>query len=312
MRLLLPFTLLFLLARLSFGQTTLTYPLRGNLLEQNNAGPPLVQLDSGRFQRDTMPCSGEIRQVYHFGRNSGLGFNNEAARHWFKQSYTIELYFKMSDLSGWRRVVDFKNRYTDYGCYVRYGRLSFYNYIISDTTPFEENRYQYYAVTRDSLTNRVHIYSSGTSQISFVDTDTAGTISASQWLTFFQDDFSVPNEASSGALAYLKLYRQPLDSITVRSHFTNICSILGTADHAPPQPRLRVAPNPAGSLAEVRMTPYTGTWTYRLYASDGRLCREGESWSATLQLDLEGLPPGLYSLQAATPQGMQSVTLMRQ
>ena len=205
----------------------LSYSLNGSLAEDMGRGPALSAVDSGAFRRDTLPCTGQIRQSYRFGDNSGLLFDNGLAGNFIRKSYTIELFFKMEDLGRYDRVIDFKDRTTDKGCYIYYGALNFYNIATSDTVPFASNHYQYYVITRDSATQLVRVYSSGRSRISFIDTDTNATLNSANKLRFFQDDLVVQNEASPGSIARLTLFDQALDSNAIFSRFTNLCAVLG-------------------------------------------------------------------------------------
>ena len=190
-----------------------------------------------------MPCTGQIRPVFYFPRNAGLSFNNRAARNWFRKSYTIEMFFKMRELNSWKRVVDYKARQSDNGCYVFNGQLQFYPRATSDTIPFTVNRYSYYVVTRDSATQIVKIYSSGRARISFVDNSEDGVLSDSGKLNFFHDDLRIQNEASAGSVALIRLYQRALDSLTIQSQFTNICNTLSVGDQSPPPLQLRLHPN---------------------------------------------------------------------
>ena len=302
---------LLLIAHMSLAQTSYLYTLRGSLAETTGHGPALVPLDSGTFRPDTLPCTGEIRSVYHFNKGSGLSFDNGAAGNYMRQSYTLELYFRMEHLGRYSRVIDFKNRTTDYGCYIYYGALNFYNLATSDTVPFADNRYQYYVITRDSASQVVRIYSSGTSRLSFIDTDTNATLNTANVLHFFQDDFVVPNETSAGNVARIEIRNVALDSATIHSRFTNLCSLL-SVEQAAPDLRLTLAPNPAGETVDLRLSDFSGAaWQYQVYGMDGRLCLEGQGAGAVTPLSLLGLPPGLYNIMVATPGRQLRARLMR-
>ena len=277
-------------------QARLTYRLEGNLNEQNRLAPALTIFDSGRFVLDTMPCTGQVRPVYYFPRNAGLGFNNKQARGWFRQSYTIEMFFKMKELNSWKRVVDFKARQSDNGCYVYNGQLNFYNRATSDTIPFSVNTYAYYVITRDSASKRIKVYSSGRARISFIDDPNDGVLSDSGKLNFFRDDFRVPNEAAAGRVALIRLYQRPLDSLTVQSQFTNLCNILSVNDFKPTQAQLGLQPNPATDAIDLITAPELVGKTYRILAADGKMVSTGLISSPRLRLPLANLKPGVYTL----------------
>ena len=305
-------TALLVFAEMGRAQTSLLYTLRGNLVEASGQGPALVPLDSGGFRPDTLPCTGEIRPVYHFNKNSGLSFDNGAAGNYMRKSYTLELYFRMEHLGRYSRVIDFKNRTTDYGCYIYYGALNFYNIATSDTVPFTDNQYQYYVITRDSATQVVRVYSSGTSRLSFIDTDTNATLNTANVLHFFQDDLAVPNETSAGNVARIEIRNVSLDSATIHSRFTNLCALLGVEEKAPSL-QLALAPNPASEMVNLQLTSFSGAaWSYQVYGMDGRLCLQGQGKATATLLSLRGLPAGLYNIVVFTPGRQLRARLMRQ
>jgi len=293
-------------------QQSLTYSFQNTFAEDGGRGPALAKLDSGYFRIDTLPCAQRTQTVYHFYKNCGLVFDNVAANNWFKKSYTIEMYFSLDNLSSWKRVIDFKNRTTDKGCYVFNGRLNFFDIATSDSIPFAAGNYQYYVVTRDSTTRQVRVYSSGRSQISFIDNDTNATLNSANLLKFFQDDLQIRNEASSGDIAYLKLYSSRLDSTSIASRFTNLCTTLSVPARSSQKGKMQLAPNPTQGFVNINLQNVLGAWQYTLYAADGRISATGQANHSTTQLDLHALPKGLYILRVTTVGGVLSTNILKE
>ena len=278
---------------------TLTYNFIDTLAEGRLQGPSLARIGTGRYVTDTITCSGQVRSVYHFDLNQGISFRNSLAQNFISKTYTIELFFKMETMNSWKRVVDFKNRSTDWGCYVFNGRLNFYNIATSDTVPFAANRYQYYTVTRDSVTKEVRVYSSGRSRISFIDNGEQAVLGTDNLLNFFQDDLRVPNEASAGNIALLRLTDRALDSASVLSRFSNICTALAVSRGKSAVPAsLELYPNPTSGHTLFARNKSASSTPYSLLDAQGKVVSSGIlNASSTNPIDIAGLANGLYILQ---------------
>lgn len=210
-------TLLFLLFQPSIAQNTIGYLFENNLKANNPSFPDLIILGrQGIFIQEPLPELDNMKKSgYQFERNCGLQFDNAAAHQFIKDSYTIEIYFRFDKLNSWKRVIDFKNRKTDWGCYIFNGKLNFYNLLVSEKAPVHENEYTHYVISRDGATNTVKIYADGVSKLEFVDNDKHTVLDEDQKLNFFFDDLKVTDEASSGAVVMIKIsdYVIPSDKI---------------------------------------------------------------------------------------------------
>ncbi len=257
-------TLLFLIS-LAIGisisaQSTLYYNFNNSLNEVNTAAPGLTVLGAqGNFVTDTLnEIAGSNKTVYRFERNNGLQFNNVAAGNFLGETYTIELYFVFDELSSWKRVVDWKNRKTDRGAYVYYGQLNFYNILYSGEAPVEAGEYTYYVITRNAATKNVLIYTDADVKINFTDSNDDAVIDEDGVLNFFHDDLAVPNEASSGAVALLKLYNYALDSTVIREKWNQLgSSVFGVNETAKSNVKLNVYPNPVSDILNVNLSAFS-------------------------------------------------------
>ncbi|MDB5271809.1 MAG: hypothetical protein JWO58_176, partial [Chitinophagaceae bacterium] len=179
--------------QLSFAQNTIGYLFENNMKANNTSFPDLVILGrQGTYIQDQLPELENMKKTaYQFERNCGVQFDNAAANLFIKDSYTIEIYFRFDKLNSWKRVIDFKNRKTDWGCYIFNGKLNFYNLLVSEKAPVNENEYTHYVISRDGASNTVKIFADGISKLEFVDTDKHTLLDDDQKLNFFYDDLKV-------------------------------------------------------------------------------------------------------------------------
>ena len=218
---------LFLSAALQ-GQWMLHYDFTNSLSEVNGNGPELTVLgDFGFYEEDVLSEVGSAKKwVYRFEANSGFQFDNIVTAYSLGEAYTIELYFVFDNLSSWKRVVDWKNRKSDYGAYVYNGELNFYPHAYSAEAPVVAGEYTYYVITRNAETQELLIYTDAETYITITDIPGDALIDEDNKLNFFHDDLSVPNEASSGAVAMLKIYNYTLDSTTIKNNYDDLAGNL--------------------------------------------------------------------------------------
>lgn len=205
-------------------QQTGVYRFENSLEEESGSLPKLKVLgQEGRFQKEQLPELKNLqRTVYTFDKNCGLQFDNRAANGFLSGSYTIEIYFRFTTLDSWKRVVDFKNRKSDNGCYIYYGKLNFYNFAVGTKAPVNPNEYTHYVVSRDAKTNQLKMYVDGESKVEFTDRFSQGIIDEDGMLNFFFDDLIVKDEASEGAVAMIKLYGYVVDPSTIKLNFQRL------------------------------------------------------------------------------------------
>lgn len=235
-------------ALLLAGQSVLHYDFTNSLSEVKGNGPVLTILGTeGVFVEDTLGEVNDAKKwVYRFEKNSGFQFDNTAAGNFLGENYTIELYFVFDELNSWKRVVDWKNRKTDYGAYVYNGELNFYPYIYSNEAPVVAGEYTYYVITRDAETKELLIYTDAKAEIAITDNAGDGLLDSDNVLNIFHDDLVVANEASSGAVALLKLYNYKLDSNAIKNNYDDLAgNIFGINEHPTMSPKLYTYPNPA-------------------------------------------------------------------
>lgn len=240
----------------ALAQRTATYEFNQTLGERTGSLPALKPLGKpGRYALDRLPELGNQRRVvYLFDRNCGLQFDNSTD--FLNGSFTVELYFRFDALNSWKRVIDFKNRLSDDGCYIFNGKLNFYNYIVGENAPVRPGEYTHYVFSRDAATRQIRIYVDGTSKIQFTDPDNVAEVG--NVLNFFYDDLRVPQEASSGAVALLRFYDSVVAPELVRESFASLKNRLAATPKLPAValPRMVVtAPAPPKPVRLVRFVP---------------------------------------------------------
>ena len=127
--------------------------------------------------------------------------------------YTLVTSFSLTDINGFRKLIDFKNLSTDQGLYDQGGELNFYNAATGFAGAIQANAPVQVALTRDSV-GRVTGYVGGVSQFTFFDSATNLAVTdANHVLNFFRDDsVTGGNESSTGFVDYIRVYDTALSS----------------------------------------------------------------------------------------------------
>jgi hypothetical protein len=171
-----------------------------NTLESSVPGaPPLTNLGNNSFTADTV--DGAPRAALRFARDNGVALPS-ATGVMSSGSYTIVVLFRFDQVSGFRRIIDFRNGASDEGAYVEDGHLKQGDR--SDN--IRANTYVQVVYTRDGSVASQRGYVDG--RLVFRGT-TPGVYDLAllgDTLRFFRDDNEFPNEASAGAVARIRVY----------------------------------------------------------------------------------------------------------
>ena len=285
-------------------QQVLFYNFENTLVEESGHGPELTVLgNEGIFEVVVLDeIAQKTKTVYRFEKNSGLQFNNVAADNFIGENYTIEIYFEFDQLNSWKRVVDWKNRKTDYGAYVYNGKLNFYNILYSQEAPVAEGEFTYYVITRDSATKNVLIYTDAEVKIDFTDNNGHALIDQDGVLNFFHDDLQVQNEASAGSVGMLKLYNYTMDSTQIQENWDELGSQVFGINKAREKTSLHVYPNPVSATAFIDLSAFDEGKPIEIgmYNADGRMVYQTSLNHnlGRLEIGMSMLPSGLYLLRA--------------
>ncbi|MES2572918.1 MAG: LamG-like jellyroll fold domain-containing protein, partial [Verrucomicrobiota bacterium] len=124
--------------------------------------------------------------------------------------------FRFSDLSGYRKIVDFKNLSSDNGLYNLSTSLDFYNVTTGPAGAFTANETVRLVITRDDASDLFTSYVDGVQQLSFTDTGELGLFSgANSIIHFVIDDLAIGGEASAGVVDRIAIYDSALSTADV-------------------------------------------------------------------------------------------------
>ncbi|MBX3421688.1 MAG: hypothetical protein KF752_09040 [Pirellulaceae bacterium] len=170
-----------------------------NSLADDLGGPNLVS------HGGTLSPSG-----YSFGLNQGLSLSNGLAD---PGNYSIEIIFRIEQVDGWKKIIDFKNLTSDSGLYNRSSELRLYSSgLAGPAGGFSPNTDLRLILTRDGTSNLVSGYIDGVSQGSVIDSTNIAVASATDnILHFFRDDF-LSSEASAGHVRLIRIYDAPMSA----------------------------------------------------------------------------------------------------
>jgi hypothetical protein len=129
-------------------------------------------------------------------------------------------------------------------------------------------------------------------------------------IRFFHDDAVVPNEASSGEVALIRVTDQELTLGEVSDSYFTLCQRIVSVEEQSVANDLYVGPNPSSDIIELRLpAAFTGRTELRLFDAQGALLRTWTSANTGREtLSLESLPTGVYTLVATSSTGAQGVS----
>lgn len=205
--------LLFTSPRSAFAQSVLKADYRFQNTRSSSAGsaPPLKDIGpkTNTFTPDTV--DGTSRTVLHFPKGNGLKLSPTSSVV-SNGTYTIVVLFKLNEVDGYRRIIDFKNGTSDNGLYIQGGLLRFYPQAQGNTT-IAPSTYVQVVLTRNAG-GTVTGYVNGVQQFSFDDSASNDAVIDANTLRFFRDNESggVATEHSAGSVARIRLYDSALNA----------------------------------------------------------------------------------------------------
>ncbi len=207
-------------------QLRYTYDFSNGLNGLEEGAPPLKILGkAGEIKDDPIrELQGNKKLAYYFEANSGLSFDNNLSKGFLDKSYSVEIYFMLRNLEDWRRIIDFKNRKSDNGCYIHNRKVNFFNFATGDNAAVRPGKYTHYIFTRDHKKGIIQIYVDGELKLEFPDKGKEAVLDRDQVLNFFQDDLVVNHEASEGAVAYIRIYDEVVTPVFIFRRFRNLLS----------------------------------------------------------------------------------------
>jgi CSLREA domain-containing protein len=212
-------TSLLLLAspRGAFAQTLpkADYRFQNDLKTSVGTAPALTKIGPKSNTFATANVDGSSRKVLRFPQGNGVRLSPTTGVV-SNGTYTIVALFELDSVSGFRRIVDFKNGTSDNGLYVQNGNLRFFPSAAGTGAPIAANTYVQVVLTRDA-SGTVIGYVDGAQQFSFSDASGDAVIGVNNALRFFMDNQSggATGEHSGGSVARIRLYDAALSAAEV-------------------------------------------------------------------------------------------------
>lgn len=300
--LLLPITVLFFISATAQNKTY-RFHFNNRLSEHIYQGDALLPMCTGTYSWVTVPA-GIGKNVYNFDKGCGLVFNDSATNLLTSGSYTIELYFKLDTIQGYKKLIDFDSLGADAGFYNQSGKLVMYNKLTSTDSTIGAGKYEYAAITRDGSTKDMHVYHNNTVLGMLNDNNDQYVYGAEKLLIFFKDDRGTGGEQTGGSVAMIQISNYVMDSTTIKSNYNGLASTLSISEAAKEMKSINIWPNPATDYIEISI-PAAGS--YVLYDLMGRMYTVGELKPGSNKLALGQYPAGIYMLDVLSKDGGSTV-----
>jgi hypothetical protein len=151
---------------------------------------------------------------YSFAAQQGLNVSSALSN---VGDYSLLMDFSFQSLSGYKKIVDYKNLASDNGVYNLNTDLDYFNFSFGPTGAFTANTAARVIVTRDSTTGVVTGYVNGVSQFAFTDSTSDATFTGTNGIIrFFEDDnVTGGRESSAGLATRISIYNGALTSTEV-------------------------------------------------------------------------------------------------
>lgn len=205
------FVLTGLVSRAAFGQSLVAdYTFNDSLASKVGLAAPLEPIGSPVFQSESV--DGVEQRVLAFAAGEGCRLLN--ASQTVGDAHTIVVLFRFASNESWRRVIDYRNRKTDWGLYSYYGNLNYFNVRTGTGGAIQPDRYVQISLTRNDQ-GTVRGYVNGIPEIDFFDSTSNATLDTDDILGFFQDDTVVANEHSAGAVSRIRIWDGALSAVEI-------------------------------------------------------------------------------------------------
>ena len=196
------------------------YRLDNTLNAAEGSGAPLSTVGNRDTAFVTETVDGSNRTVLRFASGSGVRFETPAAL----PNSSVVVQFRLDQVSGWRRILDFSSRTQDRGLYFSDGQLQFFPHPAGPTV-VSPNQWVEVALTRDSG-GSVNWYIDGAYEATRSDTSAPYYARLTDSINFFLDDFLFPGEMSGGAVARIRVF----DGVLTGDEVANLPPVPADAD----------------------------------------------------------------------------------
>lgn len=299
--LLLPLAVLFIISATAQNKTY-RFHFNNRLSEHIYQGDALSAMCPGNFSWVTVPA-GIGKNVYNFDKGCGLVFNDSATNLLASGSYTIELYFKLDTMQGYKKLIDFDSLSVDPGFYNQSGKLVMYNNFTSADSTLGAGQYEYTAITRDGSTKEMYVYHNNKVIGTLNDNSDQYIYGTEKLLIFFKDDRGTGGEQTGGSVAMIQISNYVMDSTTIKNNYNGLATTLDIGEVTTDQQMLTVSPNPATDIVDISGI---AAGSYTLYDITGRVITNGEIKAGKATIGLHPYPAGMYVLQVFNPDGQST------
>lgn len=298
--------LVLLLCLQSKAQITLRYHFNNGLHELNSKGPQLSAICAGTFNTEALPA-GVTQTTYRFDKGCGLIYDDKAKKLLSSNTYTIEMYFKLDDIMGYKKLIDFDSMNADEGLYCQNGDMVLYNKFFSDSL-MGANKYFYVVLTRDGVTEDVYLYLNDIVVGYVLDTASDFDIHAQKSLVFFTDDKATGVEHIGGTVAAINISNFVMDSVEVKNNYGNLASRVGV-ETMPEDMQVNIYPNPATDVLNIEVPRDV---SYMVTDITGRVLLKSELKQGINSINTRKLPVGFYTLMLQSDEGEQVFKFVKQ
>jgi Concanavalin A-like lectin/glucanases superfamily len=205
---------------------TADYLFQSSLESSLGTAPDLLEVEGGSSVFTADGKTGVTVLRFAGGRGLALAPTTQVIP---SSEYTIELLFRLDLLTGYRKIIDFKDGTADDGLYML-GCLTFYPKEQQAFTAIGTDSYVQVVLTRDS-TDQVVGYVNGVRQFAFADRDGLAAVNGKKTLRFFVDDLTTTGEHSSGTVSQIRLFD---GALTANEVAALACTEIAIADPAFP------------------------------------------------------------------------------
>ena len=297
-------SLLFILAVIcsltTFAQNdTYKYHFNGNLNEMYLKAPSLTAQCAGTYGAEALPA-GLTKQTYRFDKGCGVVYSDAVKNFIASGTYTIELYFRLDTISGYKKLIDFDSLKQDAGLYNQSGKIVLYPNFTSVDSFVGAGVYQYVAISRDGTSKKMYVNANGKTAGSYTDNTNLYKLGTDKLLMFFRDDKGTGGEQSKGAVAMIQISNYAIDTNGLKSKYAALHGTLDVPVLATSSNDVAIYPNPASSELHVTLAENS---SYTICDITGKVMSTGSMLKGSNNLALHQLSNGLYLLRILSPDG---------
>lgn len=260
--------------------------------DKTGQGLDLEKQCTGSYSYQSIPSISTGGRVgFNFDKGCGLVFLDSTTNLLSAGNYTIELFFKIDTVKGYKKLIDYNNLNGDKGLYNFGGKISLYPKFTSADSVVAPNKFQYVAITRNATTKKMYMYFNNDTVGSYVDNAGDYVYGTNKRITFFRDDVGTGGEQAAGAVAYIAISNYEMDIATVKANYNNLSATLGVNELSTATKGISVSPNPAKESVNVYSTVIT---FYELYDVLGKKIISGTLQEGNNTLTLHNISQGMY------------------